>query len=173
VATDPARARIEAVEVSAYTVPTDAPESDGTLDWDSTTLVLVEVSGGGCRGLGFTYADAATAHLARTRLAPIVLDGDALDVSAAWSAMRRAIRNLGRPGIASMAIAAVDTALWDLKARLLGLPLVALLGAVRERLPIYASGGFTSYSLTRLEEQLGGWVAQGIPRVKLMVGRHP
>jgi len=73
---------------------------------------------------------------------------------------------LGRPGIASMAIAAVDAALWDLKARLLDVALVTLLGAVRKAAPIYGSGGFTSYSREQLQKQLGGWVAEGIPRVK-------
>jgi L-alanine-DL-glutamate epimerase-like enolase superfamily enzyme len=72
-----------------------------------------------------------------------------------------------------MAIAAVDTALWDLKARLLGLPLCKLLGMAHDRLPIYGSGGFTAYSLARLQEQLAGWVERGIPRVKMKVGSVP
>jgi L-alanine-DL-glutamate epimerase-like enolase superfamily enzyme len=81
------------------------------------------------------------------------------------------VRNLGRPGIASMAISAVDTALWDLKARLLNIPLVTLLGAVRKAVPIYGSGGFTSYSNQQLQEQLGSWVQQGITSVKMKIGR--
>jgi L-alanine-DL-glutamate epimerase-like enolase superfamily enzyme len=164
---------IERIEVSAYTVPTDFPESDGTLAWDSTTLVLVEAAAGGERGLGFTYAGTASARLIHDRLAEVVRGCDALAVSAAWAAMVDAVRNLGRPGIASTAIAAVDTALWDLKARLLGLPLVRLLGAVRDSVPVYGSGGFTSYSVDQLREQLGGWVAEGISRVKMKVGREP
>jgi L-alanine-DL-glutamate epimerase-like enolase superfamily enzyme len=72
-----------------------------------------------------------------------------------------------------MAIAAVDVALWDLKARLLGLPLCRLLGTVRDRVPIYGSGGFTSYDDERLQRQLSGWVEQGIPRVKMKVGAEP
>ena len=94
-----------------------------------------------------------------------------MNVPGAWSAMVAAIRNLGRPGIASMAISAVDTALWDLKARLLELPLVTLLGAVHDAVPVYGSGGFTSYSIEQLQEQLAGWVAAGIPRVKMKIGR--
>jgi L-alanine-DL-glutamate epimerase-like enolase superfamily enzyme len=74
------------------------------------------------------------------------------------------VPNAGRPGIGSMAVAAVDTALWDLKARLLEVPLVALLGAVRETVPVYASGGFTSLSLAALREQLAGWVESGTIR---------
>lgn len=164
---------IERVEVAAYRVPTDAPESDGTIAWDSTTLVLVEATGGGETGLGYSYADKATAELIRESLADVVQGRDAMAVPGAWSAMVEAIRNLGRPGIASMAVSAVDAALWDLKARLLGLPLVTLLGAVRDAAPVYGSGGFTSYSIERLKDQLGGWVAAGIPRVKMKTGRDP
>lgn len=165
--------RVESVGVSAYVVPTDSPESDGTHAWDKTTLVLVEATAGGKYGLGFSYADTASARLADELLAGIVRDRDAMDIPASWVAMVRATRNLGRPGICSMAIAAVDACLWDLKARLLGLPLVKLLGAAREAVPVYASGGFTSYSIERLQEQLGGWAAEGITRVKMKVGAHP
>jgi L-alanine-DL-glutamate epimerase-like enolase superfamily enzyme len=164
---------IEKVVVSAYTVPTDFPEADGTIFWDSTTMVLVEATAGGVTGLGYTYADTATATLIRDKLADLVKGRDALDVSGAWAVMARAIRNLGRPGVASMAISGVDNALWDLKARLLDLPLCKLLGMVQYSVPVYGSGGFTTYSAKQLRDQLGGWVAQGIPRVKMKIGTHP
>jgi L-alanine-DL-glutamate epimerase-like enolase superfamily enzyme len=164
---------IDRVEVSAFKIPTDAPESDGTLAWNSTTLVLVEAQAGGISGIGYSYANAATATLIRDTLVDVVRGCDAMAVPGHWIAMVQAIRNLGRPGIASMAIAAVDTALWDLKARLLGVPLVTLFGAVRDGVPVYGSGGFTSYSIGKLQEQLGGWSGSGIARVKMKVGRHP
>lgn len=164
---------IERIDVSAYTVPTDFPEADGTYAWDSTTIVIVEASASGVRGLGYTYADVATAHLVKQTLGPIVAGGDAWAVQGAWYSMVHAIRNLGRPGIASMAIAAVDIALWDLKARLLGLPLVTLLGQVRAGVPVYGSGGFTSYTNAQLMAQLGGWAAEGISCVKMKIGTHP
>jgi L-alanine-DL-glutamate epimerase-like enolase superfamily enzyme len=164
---------IEHLDVSAYAVPTDFPESDGTITWDKTTIVIVEVTAGGVRGLGYTYADVATAQLIKELLADVVKGRDAMAVPGCWLAMVQSIRNLGRPGIASMAISAVDAALWDLKARLLDVPLVTLLGAAREGAPIYGSGGFTSYSLEQLQKQLGDWVASGIPRVKMKVGRQP
>lgn len=162
---------IEKVEVSAYRIPTDFPESDGSYEWDETTLVVAEATAGGIRGLGYSYADAATAQLIKDHLADRVKDLDAMAIQGAWTAMVHSIRNLGRPGIASMAISAVDVALWDLKARLLELPLAKLLGMVRDAVPIYGSGGFTSYSDQQLAQQLGGWVAQGIPRVKMKIGR--
>jgi L-alanine-DL-glutamate epimerase-like enolase superfamily enzyme len=164
---------IEQLKVSAYTVPTDCPESDGTYAWDSTTLVLVEVTAGDVQGLGYTYADTATAQPIKDTLADVVLGCNAMAVPGAWAAMVTAIRNLGRPGITSMAIAAVDAALWDVKARLLGIPLVILPGAVRDSIPIYDIGGFTPYTLEQLQEPCGGWVADGITRVKMKVRRHP
>jgi L-alanine-DL-glutamate epimerase-like enolase superfamily enzyme len=164
---------VERLDVSVYTVPPDFPESDGTAEWDATTMVLVEAHAGDRVGLGYTYGDAATGVLIRDTLAQVVEGRDALAVTASWRALGRACRNLGRPGLASMAIASVDSALWDLKARLLELPLATLLDAVHEAVPIYGSGGFTSYPDGRLAEQLGAWAEQGIARVKMKVGREP
>jgi L-alanine-DL-glutamate epimerase-like enolase superfamily enzyme len=163
---------VSRIEVAAYTVPTDLPESDGTLEWNSTTLVLVRAQGGDKVGVGYTYADRATATLIQDLLAEVVKGRDALSPAQTWNAMVSRIRNLGRPGIASMAISAVDIALWDLKARLLNVPLLTLFGAVRNSVPIYGSGGFTSYSTKQLQTQLAGWVRQGITRVKMKIGRN-
>src|ERR671931_1800295 len=128
---------VESVSVSAYTVPTDAPESDGTLEWDSTTIVVVEVEGGGERGLGYTYGDRAVQTLIESKLADTVKGIDPMAPSAAWRGMRDALRNAGQPGVGAMAVSAVDIALWDLKARLLGLPLADVLPRARRRVPIY------------------------------------
>src|SRR5690242_13228993 len=117
-------APIRSLDVKVYRIPTDAPESDGTLQWDATTLVTVSCGAGNAKGIGLTYADSATAQLIADKLKALVVGRDALDIPGSWNAMVQAIRNLGRPGICSMAIAAVDNALWDLKARLLQLPLV-------------------------------------------------
>ncbi|QQR47919.1 mandelate racemase [Myxococcus xanthus] len=164
---------IERCEVLAYEVPTDAQEADGTIEWDSTTLVVVELTAGGTRGLGYTYADASAASLIRRSLTRALEGHDVMDVPARMRSFLRQVRNKGRPGLVSMALSAVDVALWDTKARLLDLPLVRLLGASRDAAPVYGSGGFTSYSIERLQGQLAGWVEQGIPRVKMKVGSHP
>ena len=164
---------IRKIDLSAYTIPTESVESDGTLVWDSTTVVLVEAHAGGKIGLGYTYAAPAAARLVRELLAETVLRIDAMAVSAAWHAMLQAVRNVGRPGLASMAIAAVDVALWDLKARLLNLPLVTLLGPVYESIPIYGSGGFTSYSIEQLQSQFQAWRSEGMSQLKMKVGRDP
>jgi L-alanine-DL-glutamate epimerase-like enolase superfamily enzyme len=168
--------RVDAVDVHAFEVPTDGPEGkeqDGTLEWDSTTMVLVRVHAGGRTGLGYTYADVSAASFVASKLAPVVEGQDVASPPALWERMGQQIRNAGRPGLGAMAVSAVDVALWDLKARLLDLPLVQLLPAHHDRVPVYGSGGFTNYSLDRLADQLGGWVEQGIGRVKLKTSREP
>jgi L-alanine-DL-glutamate epimerase-like enolase superfamily enzyme len=163
---------IESLRVSAFKIPTEMPEQDGTYEWDSTTIVIVELSAGDKSGLGYTYADTSTAMLIGDHLKKIVLGQNAMSVRHCWNAMVHSIRNLGRPGICSMGISAIDVALWDLKAKLLDLPLVRLFGQVRDTLPIYGSGGFTNYSNEKLQDQLHGWTGQGISMVKMKIGRN-
>jgi L-alanine-DL-glutamate epimerase-like enolase superfamily enzyme len=165
-------AAVTAVEAATYTVPTDAPEADGTFAWDSTTMVLVRASAGGQTGLGWTYAPVAAAALVTELLGPAIVGLDVFGIPAASVAMSRTVRNPGREGLAAYAISAVDCALWDLKARLLGLPLHKLLGAARDRVPVYGSGGFTTYSEAQQRTQLEGWAyGQQIPRVKIKIGQ--
>ena len=165
--------KIDRLHVSAFTIPTETPEADGTIAWHDTTLVLVRVTAGGTVGIGYSFADIATATLIEHLLKKQVTSQSALDITANWMQMVRSIRNLGRPGICSMAISAVDNALWDLKARLLGLSVVGLIGRAHDSIPAYGSGGFTSYSIDQLKRQLGNWAAQGLPSVKMKIGTNP
>ncbi|WP_069813020.1 enolase C-terminal domain-like protein [Streptomyces sp. TP-A0874] len=163
--------RVDGVETAVFTVPTDAPEGDATLAWESTTLVLARVRSAGATGIGYTYGAPATALVIDQQLSAVVVGRPVWDVPAANEAMNRAVRNTGRPGLVAGALSALDIALWDLKARLLGLPLVALLGACRAGVPVYGSGGFTTYDAERQDRQLREWVAgQGIPRAKIKIG---
>ena len=163
---------VESVRATAYEVPTDRPEADGTLSWNSTTIVVVEAAAdSGETGLGYTYSSVAAAEFVGEKLARAVRGVDVDAVGDAWGRMVAQSRNAGRPGVAACAISAVDVALWDLKARAHRLPLHRLLGAYRDRVPIYGSGGFTTYTDEQLREQLLGWVGQGIPRVKIKIGR--
>ncbi|MGE0726944.1 MAG: enolase C-terminal domain-like protein [Acidimicrobiia bacterium] len=161
---------VERLDVSTYRVPLPEAHSDGTLSWDSVTAVVVHAHGGGRCGLGLTYGPAACATLIEELLVPVVERRRVDAVAGSWAAMVRAIRNAGRPGVSSMAIAAVDIALWDLLARNLDVPLDAVLGRVRDRVAVYGSGGFTSLDDAALAEQLGGWVHHdGMARVKMKI----
>jgi L-alanine-DL-glutamate epimerase-like enolase superfamily enzyme len=169
---------VERLTARAYTIPTDAPEADGTAQWSSTTMVVVEASSDGVTGTGWTYAPAACATLVDELFTGVVVGRPVTAVGSAWSAMIRAARNATRAGAVGYAASAVDVALWDLKARLLELPLAELFGVVHADVPVYGSGGFTTYDDDRTRAQLRHWVhEQQIPRVKIKIGegagRHP
>lgn len=164
---------IDDVSLAAYRVPTEDPESDGTLEWTETTAVVAEIGGGGGRGLGYAYGAAAAVRLAQDALVDLLIGRDPLDVPSTAAAMVGAVRNLGRPGVALTAISAIDVALWDLKARLLDVPLVGVLGRARTSVDAYGSGGFTWYSREQLHDQLAAWAEAGFRMVKLKVGRDP
>ena len=164
---------IRKVEVSAYSIPTDALEGDGTFTWDSTTLVLCQVHGAGESGIGYTYGNKATASVAGELGQKCLVGQSALDIPALHDSMVRQVRNDGSRGIASMAVSALDIALWDLKAKLLKCSVLDLLGAANASAQIYGSGGFTTYSNEQLAAQLAGWVAEGITQVKMKIGAQP
>jgi L-alanine-DL-glutamate epimerase-like enolase superfamily enzyme len=161
---------IDALDVGVYRFPTPEPESDGTLTWDATTVVVVTARAGGRAGLGWTYSTGAAGEVIRDHLASAVGGRDVDDVGACWQAMHRACRNIGTRGVVMQAISAVDVALWDLKARLLDVPLGRLLGRLRDRVPVYGSGGFTTMTDEQLGEQVEQWRKAGCTSVKIKIG---
>jgi L-alanine-DL-glutamate epimerase-like enolase superfamily enzyme len=165
--------KITQVRIAAYRIATDNLESDGTLSWSNTDILVAHLEAGGAIGLGWSYASLGAVAMAKEILAASLTGCSAFSIEECWQSMSRRLRNAGRPGAGLMAISAIDTALWDLKAKLLGISLVDLFGSVRDAVEIYGSGGFTSYSEQQLADQLGGWANSGIGRVKMKVGRDP
>ena len=164
---------VEKVDVSAYTIPTDALEGDGTLQWNSTTLIVCEIHAGSQTGLGYTYGAAATASVADKLAGKCLLQRSALDIPALHASMLKQVRNDGSRGVTAMAISALDIALWDLKAKLLSVSVVDLLGTAHSSVAAYGSGGFTTYSNQQLVTQLSGWIAEGLKSVKMKIGAEP
>jgi len=164
---------IKALSVAAYKIPTDAPEADGTINWNSTTLVLAEIKAGGKNGIGYSYADEATAFFIDKSLKELVIGKNVFDIAGINALLAKQVRNSGTCGITMMAVSAIDNALWDLKAKLLDLPLCKLLGQVKESMLLYGSGGFTSYSKQQLQRQFSHWAEEGIGYMKMKVGTYP
>lgn len=164
---------IASVNVAAYTIPTDAPEGDGTLEWDSTTLIVCEIRAANEIGLGYTYGNQATALVAHHLSQKCLLHQSVFDIPRAHVNMLAQVRNDGSRGIAAMAISALDVALWDLKAKLLACSVADLIGSVHASVEAYGSGGFTTYSNQQLSSQLSGWVADGLTSVKMKIGADP
>ncbi|MFZ3269433.1 MAG: enolase C-terminal domain-like protein [Mycobacterium sp.] len=165
-------ARIDGVEVAAYTADTPEPEADGTLTWDATTAVVVHAHAGRSTGLGWTYSSPAAVAVITEELAGVVTGRDPFDIPGAWEAMHRHCRNIGTRGLVMQALSAVDVALWDLKARLLDQPLALLLGQARPAVPIYGSGGFTTLDDTQLGEQVATWQEAGCAAMKIKIGQN-
>ena len=163
--------KITKFTTSVFTVPTATMEADGTFEWSSTTMILVELEANGKKGLGYTYASIAVATLIEKSLKDLVIGKDAMNIIAIRTALIQHIRNNGVCGIAFMAVSAIDNALWDLKARILELPLCTLLGQAKEGMLLYGSGGFTNYTDKQLEEQFEAWLKEGVQYVKMKIGR--
>ncbi len=162
---------IRKINARAFVIPTDRPELDGTLSWDKTTLIIVDITAGNIEGIGYTYADAVIAPLINNTFREVIMASDAANIGAINEALWVSIRNLGRRGIAACAISALDLALWDIKAKSLNANLAVLLGCRRQQVEIYGSGGFTSYDDATLTEQLSDWVDKdGCAAVKMKIG---
>ncbi len=165
--------RIQKVKTSAYKIPIATPEADGTLKWDHTTLVLVEIEAGGKTGVGYTYSDASAASLIDHTLKKLLANKNVLDIPAITDSLIHHIRNNGTCGIAMMAVSAIDNALWDLKAKIFDVPLFALLGKAKDNMLLYGSGGFTNYTDKELQQQFCNWREKGIRHLKMKIGSDP
>jgi L-alanine-DL-glutamate epimerase-like enolase superfamily enzyme len=161
---------ITQIATAVYRFPTAEPEADGTLQWDATTAVTVTLQAGDKLGLGWTYSAGAAADVIRDKLATAVEGRSAFDIPAGWAAMHRAGRNLGTKGLVMQALSAVDIAWWDLKARLLDVPLAGLFGRCRREIPVYGSGGFTTLTESELAKQVDWWRSAGCTAMKIKIG---
>lgn len=157
-------------EVAVYRVPTPQPEADGTAAWSATTVVVVRIGEEGEQGLGWSYTEPAAASVVTGAIAPLLQDADLDDIPELRHRMQRRLRNAGATGIAASALSAVDTALWDLKARRHRIPLPDLLGRARDSVRIYGSGGFTTYDDATTAAELEHWLELGASAVKIKVG---
>jgi L-alanine-DL-glutamate epimerase-like enolase superfamily enzyme len=165
---------IAAIRVHLVSAPVEGGFADATRKVESLGFVIVRViTAGGQEGVGITYHEVggeATAELIRRNIAPRLTGRDPLATEVIWQELFHYLRGVGRKGLTYCALSAVDIALWDLKGKILGLPVYKLLGGNRTHVPVYASGGWTSYSDDELVAEASGMVARGFTALKLKVG---
>jgi len=163
--------KITNVRTTLVQVPMRKPArwATGGLTHVGELYVSVETDEG-ITGLGVTYNHPETSAIIEQRLVTVVVGRDPFDIEGIWRDMYDGVHTLGQQGLVFNALAGIDIALWDLKARALDLPLHRLLGSCRESVPVYGSGGFVNYSVDELVEEAIGFVTDGIPRVKMKIG---
>jgi L-alanine-DL-glutamate epimerase-like enolase superfamily enzyme len=167
--------KIEAIRSAYHRLPLEPMGDAGHGAIDSEEIVTVRVLAGGLEGHGYAYTigrgGRALQALIDHDLAPLLLGRDATDIAALWRLMWQRLLYVGRGGLASFAIAALDIALWDLRGLRERKPLYALLGASPREIPAYGSGVDLPKSLEQLLEQTEGFLARGLPGVKVKIGR--
>ncbi len=164
---------MQKITLAAYKIPCEIHESDGTFEWDSTTIVVVSIKMDQWTGMGFSYGHEACLDVIKNTLSPHLKQIDVQDLPSIFGHMKNSVRNIGLHGIAAHAISAVDIALWDLKAKILDKPLCQLWGKTQDKIPIYGSGGFTSESPEKIARQFLQWKEKGVFRFKMKIGREP
>jgi mandelate racemase len=147
----------------------------GIHDYSTTENVLLELDVGDAVGIGHAFAFIPRqADAIRTIVVDLAetLVGQPVDrVRAVWADLWARINFVGQSGVTVMALAALDTAIWDLLAQRAGMPLYRMLGAVRSTLPVYASGGWFTYSKDELVEEALAFAQQGYAGYKIKIGR--
>ncbi len=148
------------------TIPPPKPGMEGR----SALFVHIKTDEG-VEGLGTGTGGPAVRAVIERNLKDLLVGEDPFAIERLWEAMFWRVRGFGRKGVAFGAISCIDVALWDLKAKALGVPLYRLLGTYRDSVPIYGSGGWTHFNERDLIEEQSSYVERGIPRIKMKVGK--
>ncbi|TYB59498.1 mandelate racemase/muconate lactonizing enzyme family protein [Nonomuraea sp. PA05] len=174
--------RVESVRFGRYAVPLAKPVSDAKVATGRQrplaqidVLTCEIVTSDGLAGLGFSYTTRAgtPAQFAHAKeVGGLLLGEDPADIGRIYDRLLWAGASVGRSGVATQALAAVDVALWDLKAKRAGLPLAKLLGAYRDSVRVYnTSGGYLQAPIEEVKEKAGQSLAGGIGGIKIKVGQ--
>jgi L-alanine-DL-glutamate epimerase-like enolase superfamily enzyme len=166
--------RIAKFDIHLVASPVPGNFADSTRKVETIGLLVLRVTTDqGLEGIGITYHEVggeATRELIRHDIAHRLIGRDPFETDALWHELFHYLRGVGRKGLTFCALSAVDIALWDLKGKILGMPLHRLLGGNRTRVPVYASGGWTSYDDDQLVDEMKGMVARGFRHIKFKVG---
>jgi len=169
---------IREVALHRARLPLPEPFTSAVVRVEAVHLVIARVTTeGGLTGLASAFAfsrrDAAMIAACLTQMTDLVLGQDAADPQALWQRLASALVFVGAGGPALAALSVLDMAAWDIRARAADLPLHFLLGAGRDRVPAYASGGSTAASVAELCDEVAGYAAQGFSQAKIKLRRAP
>jgi len=166
--------KIEAIATRWLRIPLSPPIADSTHILNAIDLILVEVTAGGVTGscymLSFDYAPALLKGFVDQELKRHLIGAEADDIRGVFERSMRVCEYVGQCGIAMWGISAVDTALWDLLGRRLGVPVSLLWGRYACAVPVYGSGGWISYSEEKLGDEIRHYLARGFRGVKIKIG---
>ncbi|HEX8597198.1 MAG TPA: mandelate racemase/muconate lactonizing enzyme family protein [Chloroflexia bacterium] len=168
--------KIEHIETGYYRLPLEPMGDAGHGFINSEELITLKLRAEGLEGHGYSYTIGRGGQAIRALIdhdiAPLLIGQDASNIQGLWELMWQRLLYVGRGGLASFAIAAVDIALWDLYGLREQKPLYALFGAESREIPAYGSGVDLPKPLDQLLAQVEGFMQRGLPGVKVKLGRH-
>jgi L-alanine-DL-glutamate epimerase-like enolase superfamily enzyme len=167
--------KIKSVNVHLVSLPLKNAVADSWRRVESVGYTIVRIATDqGLEGHAVTYRDGSGGHAIRSLvnhgIAPRLIGRNPLETEVIWQELVQCFRGIGRKGLTFCALSVIDIALWDLKGKILGLPLYRLLGGNNPKVPVYASGGWTSHSDDALVAEARGMVGQGYGTIKIKVG---
>ncbi len=175
---EPSMSRILAIETELYRVPLDEPLEDaihGTHTHFELIVCTVHTEDG-LTGTGYTYTGGfggtAIRSLILTDLAPFLIGKDADCIKALWNTLNWRVHYVGKGGLVSFAVAALDTALWDIRGKKAGLPLWKLAGGSGRTVKAYGGGIDLHFTIERLLNNIQGYLDAGLRGIKIKVGKE-
>ena len=170
--------KITAVDAFAISIPLPVPVADAVRSITHRDHLVVRLEADGLTGVGFTLgydASVAMVSMVESIYKPLLLGAQVSRSEQLWSEMFRQSIQAGRRGAALRAMSAIDIALWDLRGKRAGMPVMELLGVHSNSMRCYATGGYyrEGYTEEDLVREMESYVEQGFTAVKLKVGKLP
>lgn len=165
--------KVDKIETFYIPVKPDQDVSDSTWKLETMGYVVVRITTeDGITGFGYTYdvAGEAVRELITKTMSRVVVGRNPFETEAIWTDVMNLMRGVGRKGLVLCALSIIDIALWDIKGKAMDMPLYRLLGGNRTSVPVYASGGWTSYSEHELLEEVDRFKDLGYTKIKMKVG---
>ena len=167
--------QITDVKTTWLSLPLSSNLADSThvldrIEWILVDVVTDEGHTGHAHMLTFDYGPELLKGIVDTELKDLVVGQNPLLIEKIRGDCLKQVEYIGHSGVAAWGVAAIDIALWDILGKHLNSPVAFLLGACRDSVPIYGSGGWLSYSMDQLLEEVTSYARRGFKGVKMKVG---